>query len=415
MLTDIQLEKYAEVLFWGMQKARVTPLAPGDIVLVRTDIAAMPLAEKVQALLLERGLNPVLRFNPPSALEKGYFTLAGETQLSFIVPGDRELYERLDGLVSLLAPDSITHLKDVPPTRIATFSVARKYLRDILDRREAVRQFGWTLCLMPTSALAENSGLSEPDYAAQIVRAAYLDDQDPVAAWERVFLQAQGVKNWLNAMDVDHYHVQSASTDLQIHPGQHRRWIGVSGHNIPSFELFLSPDHRLTEGVYHADQPSYRSGNLVRGVTLEFRNGKARVTGAEQGQDFVRAQLDMDPGASRLGEFSLTDRRFSRISAFMAHTLFDENFGGEHGNCHVAVGASYTDTYAGDPAELTEERKKELGFNDSALHWDLVNTEPKKVTAVLRDGTSEVIYADGMFTLPEPATLHRGPGAPGHR
>ena len=401
MLTDIQLEKYARVLFWGMQKARVTPFAPGDIVLIRTDLAALPLAEKMQALVLEKGLNPVVRMNPPSGLEKGYFSLAGAEQLSFVVPGDRELYDHLGGLASLLAPDSITHLKDIPPTKIATFSLARKYLRDILDRREAVREFGWTLCLMPTPALAENSGLSLDAYTAQIVRAAYLDDADPVAAWERIFNQAEGVKAWLNAMDVEFYHVESASTDLRVFPGQSRRWIGVSGHNIPSFELFMSPDHRLTEGVYHADQPSYRSGNLVSGVTLEFAEGKARVVRADQGEEFVRSQLEMDPGACQLGEFSLTDRRFSRIDAFMAHTLFDENFGGEHGNCHVAVGASYADTYAGDPAELTEEHKKELGFNDSALHWDLVNTEPKKVTAFLRDGTKTVIYENGMFAMPE--------------
>ena len=400
MLTEIQLENYAKVLFWGMQKARVTPFAPGDIVLIRTDIAALPLAEKMQALVLKQGLNPVLRMNPPSALEKGYFSLAGQEQLSFVIPGDRELYERLGGLVSLLAPDSITHLKDIPPTKIATFSLARKYLRDILDKRESTREFGWTLCLMPTPALAENAALSMEDYTAQIVRASYLDEPDPVAAWEGIFQQAEGVKEWLNGMDVDHYHVQSASTDVRIYPGQSRRWIGVSGHNIPSFELFMSPDHRLTEGTYHADQPSYRSGNLVSGVTLEFSEGKARVVSADQGEEFVRSQLEMDPGACQLGEFSLTDKRFSRISAFMAHTLFDENFGGENGNCHVAVGASYADTYAGDPAELTEERKKELGFNDSALHWDLVNTEPKKVTAFLRDGTKTVIYEDGMFAMP---------------
>jgi aminopeptidase len=400
MLSDLQLDNYARVLFWGMQKARVTPFAPGDIVLVRTDLAALPLAEKMQALILARGLNPVLRITPPSALEKCYFGLSGQEQLSFVVPGDRELYEHLDGMASLLAPDSITHLKDVPPTKIATFSLARKYLRDILDKREAARQFGWTLCLMPTSALAENAGLTPKDYAAQIVRASYLDEADPVATWEGIFLRAQGVKEWLNSMDVDHYHVRSASTDLKIHPGRSRCWIGISGHNIPSFELFISPDHRLTEGTYHADQPSYRSGNLVRSVTLEFSEGKATVTGADQGEQFVRSQLEMDPGACQLGEFSLTDKRFSPINAFMAHTLFDENFGGKHGNCHVAVGASYADTYAGDPKELTDERKKELGFNDSALHWDLVNTEPKKVTAFLHDGTKMVIYEDGMFTMP---------------
>jgi aminopeptidase len=401
MLNETQLHKYAEVLFWGMQKARVTPFAPGDIVLIRTDLSALPLAEKMQELVLEKGLNPVVRTMPPSGLEKGFFSLAGQEQISFVVPGDRELYENLSGLISLLAPDSITHLKDIPPAKIAGFSLARKYLRDILDSREARREFGWTLCLMPTPALAENSGLDLQAYTEQIVRAAYLDDPDPVAAWEAIFSQAEGVKAWLNAMDVEFYHVQSASTDLKVFPGKSRRWIGVSGHNIPSFELFLSPDHRLTEGVYHADQPSYRSGNLVSGVTLEFDGGRAQVRSAEQGEDFVRSQLQMDDGACRLGEFSLTDRRFSRIDAFMAHTLFDENFGGENGNCHVAVGASYADTYDGDPAELTGELKRELGFNDSALHWDLVNTEPKKVTAFLRDGTKTVIYENGMFAMPE--------------
>ena len=67
----------------------------------------------------------------------------------------------------------------------------------------------------------------------------------------------------------------------------------------------------------------------------------------------------------------------------------------------MAVGSSYADTYAGSPEELTAERKKELGFNDSALHWDLVNTEPKTVTAMLQGGGSTVIYEDGMFRVPD--------------
>lgn len=400
MLTDIQLAKYAQVLFWGMQKARITPFATGDVVLIRTDLAALSLAEKVQTLLLQQGINPVLRINSPSNLEKGFYAAADDHQLSFVVPGDKDLYENLDGLISLLAPDSITHLKSVPPKKIATFSLARKYLRDILDHREAAKEFGWTLCLMPTTALAENSGMNLDEYTAQIVRAAYLDDEDPVAAWEGIFRNATGVKNWLNDMEVQYYHVRSASTDLRVYPGEKRRWIGVSGHNIPSFELFMSPDCRLTKGTYHADQPSYRSGNLVSGVTLEFQAGRCTLKHADQGGDFVRSQLEMDHGACQLGEFSLTDKRFSRINAFMAHTLFDENYGGENGNCHVAVGASYADTYAGDQTDLTSKRKDELGFNDSALHWDLVNTEPKTVDAVLKNGTSVTIYKDGMFTCP---------------
>ena len=82
----------------------------------------------------------------------------------------------------------------------------------------------------------------------------------------------------------------------------------------------------------------------------------------------------------------------------MANTLYDENFGGPHGNCHLALGSSYSDTYDGDPGRLTKDRKERLGLNDSALHWDLVNTEDKTVTAHLKTGEHTVIYEKGKFT-----------------
>ena len=81
----------------------------------------------------------------------------------------------------------------------------------------------------------------------------------------------------------------------------------------------------------------------------------------------------------------------------MANTLFDENFGGTQGNCHIALGASYADTFSGNPSELTAARKKKLGFNQSAIHWDIINTEKKRVTATLTTGKKKVIYENGMF------------------
>ena len=135
----------------------------------------------------------------------------------------------------------------------------------------------------------------------------------------------------------------------------------------------------------------------MEGVNLTFNEGVVTDIKAEKGETFTQKQLNMDKGARRVGEFSLTDKRFSKIDRFMASTLYDENFGGNNGNCHLAVGASYSDTYDGDPSTLTEESKERLGFNDSALHWDLVNTEPKTVTAHLKSGKQVVVYEDGMF------------------
>jgi aminopeptidase len=330
-------------------------------------------------------------------MERGFYERANSRQLVFMAPGTKELYENLSGSIFLHAPDSLTHLRGVDSKRIGKTAVAMKVLRDILTVREEQGLFGWTLCMFPTEELARQAGLTLKQYESQVVRACYLNTKDPVAEWKKIFRQAVAIKDWLNGLDAKRFHVESDHTDLWVTPGKHRRWLGVSGHNIPSFELFLSPDWRGTEGVYYANQPSFRTGNRVEGVRLEFKRGKAVGIDAKKGRDFVQKQAAMDKGASRIGEFSLTDKRFSRINKFMANTLYDENFGGQYGNCHVALGASYSDTFDGDPATLTRKRKAELGFNDSALHWDLVNTENKRVTALLASGDSVVIYDGGRF------------------
>lgn len=397
MLTRSQLEKYADVLLWGLRTARKGNFKKNDVILVQYDPPASGLAEILQAKILDTGMNPVMRPGITFTMERNFFEKAGKSQLVFLAPGDRQLYENINGRIFLRAPESLTHLRDVDPARIGKALVARKIYRDIMNRREEKGLYSWTLCSMPTAELARQAKLSIRQYTSQIIRACYLDKGDPVGEWNSIYRNVSGIKKWLNSLPVKHLHVQSKNTDIRITPGEKRKWLGISGHNIPSFELFLSPDWRGTEGTYYADQPSFRSGNYVEGVRLTFRKGSVVGIEARTGLDFVRKQLMMDAGAKRVGEFSLTDRRFSRIDRFMADTLFDENFGGKYGNCHLAVGASYSDTYAGSPAELTKAKKDKMGFNDSALHWDLVNTEKKTVTAHLASGKKIIIYDNGIF------------------
>lgn len=397
MFTQDELKKYAETLWWGLSTARTNPYKPGDFILLRFDTHAIPLAEVMFDLLIEKGMNPVPRQNMTSNMELSFYGKGNDSQLTDIPAGDKEFVDNLHGLISLIAPASLTHLQNVDPKRIGMSAVARKFMRDIMEKNEQRGDFGWTLCVYPTEALAESAGLSMAQFKDQVIKACFLDTDNPPAKWDEIFNEAEKVKAWLNGLNIEHMNVKSENTDLIVVPGKDRRWLGVSGHNIPSFEIFLSPDWRGTEGIYYADQPSFRSGNFVEGVRLTFEKGIAVKTEAKTGEDFVTKQLTLDEGANRLGEFSLTDRRFSKINAFMANTLFDENFGGPNGNCHVAVGASYSDTYAGDQSTLDAAKKEELGFNDSALHWDLVNTEEKTVTATLKGGEELVIYKDGEF------------------
>lgn len=397
LLTEIQLQRYVDVLLWGLKTSRHKKFKKNDIILIRYDFKAQRLAEMLYARILELGLQPIQRANATSHMEHSFYSLSQNRQLSFIPPGDQELASHLNGSIHLFAPDSLTHLSDIDSARIGKAIIARKFLRDISNQREEAGLYGWTLCMLPTRELSRHAGLTPAEYAEQIVKACFLDQTDAVAQWQAIYHRAKGLKSWLNRKKVRFFHIESEHIDLEIYPGEQRRWVGISGHNIPSFELFLSPDGRQTRGVYFSDQPSYRSGNYVANVRLEFEKGCAVKISAETGEDFVVKQLAMDKGASRIGEFSLTDKQFSRIDRFMANTLYDENFGGEHGNCHVALGSSYSETYSGK-ARLDKALKQKLGFNDSALHWDLVNTENKRVVAHLHGGRRETIYENGCFT-----------------
>lgn len=398
MFTKLQNEKYADVMIWAMQAARRNgKFKKYDTVLLRTDTAALPLAEAIYKKLLAARFNVVTRIMVPENFSKAFYGQSDNKQLSFLPPGEKEFQGGINGLIALHAPQDLTHLKNVDPARIAKNAVARKPVREILDEREQKGLFSWTLCNYPTEELAGRAGLTVKEYANQIVRACFLNEKDPVKKWKEVTKQINEIGAWLTSLPIDTLRVESEHMDFEVLLGEQRRFIAGGGCNIPSFEIFTSPDWRGTRGVYFADLSSYRSGNYVKGVRLEFKNGRVVKADAEQGAEFVRKMVAMDRGAAQIGEFSLTDRRFSKINKFMADILFDENFGGQYGNCHVAIGSSYADTFSGPQSKLDKKMKEKLGFNDSSLHWDLINTENKRVTARLKDGSTQVVYEKGQF------------------
>jgi len=157
MLTKRQLDKYSDVLLWGLKAARKEKFKKGEIVLVRFDLLAIKLAEFLQSKLLDMGMNPVLRPGLTPLMEHNFYEKAGSKQLVFIGPWEKELCKNLNGSIFLHAPESLTHLSDIDPKKIGKATVARKQLREILQKREDKRKYGWTLCMMPTEELAKQA------------------------------------------------------------------------------------------------------------------------------------------------------------------------------------------------------------------------------------------------------------------
>ena len=174
--------------------------------------------------------------------------------------------------------------------------------------------------------------------------------------------------------------------------------LAAGGAIFQSFEIFTSPDWRGIEGHIAFDLPLFRYGQIISDIALDIRNGHVVKATAARNEPLLRELLSQT-NADKIGEFSLTDRRFSRINRFMAETLFDENFGGTFGNTHLAVGRAYHDACSLDISKMGAEDFDRLGYNDSPEHTDMIATTDRTVTATLTDGSSVVIYEGGEFRI----------------
>jgi len=393
------LRQYAKVLLWALNSRKKNGLKNKDIVIIKYDYLATPLAEALFALLIEKHLHPVMETGLTPAMRAELYINSSYGQLTFHPPGKEELYSQASGVIRIHAPEEIEAMTEIDPRSIMeNRNASRTYLQTI-EKRKLHGKLAWTECVYPTPALAEKSSLSIDDYTSRLMRACYLNMPDPAREWQKISERTNEIARWLTSMDIKTIRMQSELCDLFFSPGENRRWQGAAGENIPGYEIYISPDCRTVNGIYFADLPSLYMDKATYGVQIEFMDGIAMRTKAMGGEKLLLDQLRMDGGARRVGEFALTDASISRVDHFMAQTILDENFGGEHGSCHIALGQSLSETFAGPPEILDKMMMDSLGFNTSSIHWDLVNTEEKKVTANLADGKKVTIYENGRFKL----------------
>ncbi|HVM73284.1 MAG TPA: aminopeptidase [Candidatus Paceibacterota bacterium] len=401
------LERYADVLV-NFALGGGVGIKKGEVVRVTAHESAKPLFRAVLCAITKAGGQAVSNYLPDDVssgngynITRDFYELAKPEQLDFF-PSKlmRGMIDQIDHSVFILSDADMQSLVGIDPKKIMRRGIAVKPARDWQNEKEHKGRFTWTIALYGTPAMAHEAGLSLDEYWSQIIKACYLDEIKPIAKWKDTYKKLERYRKALNALapKTDRLHIEGADVDLWIKLGEKRQWLGGSGRNIPSFELFTSPDRRGTEGWIRFNQPLYRYGNKIEGIELHFKNGKVIKSSAKTNEKLLKEMI-ATPGADMVGEFSLTDKRFSRITRFMAETLFDENIGGPQGNTHIALGMSYKDTYAGNVAKLTAAQATKLGYNDSSVHTDIISTTQRTVTVHLKDGSTKVIYKNGEFTL----------------
>ena len=396
------LERYARLLVefalgWGRGIER------GDVVGVTGSESCKPLYIEACKAVWRAGGHVIHGFMPSEDehgdLQRAFYELASDEQLDFLPETyARALLDQVDHDLMIWSPSKPRSLDGIDPAKQMRREQSRLAVRLWEQEKENRGEYSWTVASYGTPGMAAEADMPIEEYWAQIIKACFLDQEDPVSRWREVRSTINVTRDRLNTLAIDRLHVLGPDADLRITLGEQRQWKDGVGANLPSFEIFTSPDGRGTEGWIRFSEPLYAFGSLIKGVELEFRGGRVARAMAAENEPLLHEMIATE-NADRVGEFSLTDARLSRIDRFMADTLYDENVGGPFGNTHLALGNAYQDTYDGDAAALGGEDWERLGFNQSAIHTDIVSTSDRTVTAVLRDGSERVIYAGGEFQL----------------
>jgi aminopeptidase len=397
------LENYAKVLVrFALSGGK--GIKKGDVVRLIASESAKPLFIEIRKEIYRAGGHVVSTYLPDDDdrynASRDFYELATGAQLDFfpekLLKG---MIDQIDHQIYIIAEASKISLHGVDPKKIMRAGKAMKPFIDWRNEKENNGKFTWTIGMYGTQAMADEVGLSLEAYWKEIIKACYLDDKDPIKKWKGIYKELGMYQKKLNALPEDtRLHITGEDSDLWITLGKKRKWVAGSGRNIPSFEIFTSPDWRGTEGWIRFNQPLYRYGSVIKGIQLWFKNGKVVKATADHNEDILKAMIK-SPNADKVGEFSLTDKRHSRITQVMGETLYDENMGGPQGNTHIALGNAYHDCYTGDPSKNSKKDWEQLGYNDSPVHTDIISTAKRTVTAHFPDGKTTVIYHNGKFVL----------------
>jgi aminopeptidase len=360
MLCDMH-ERYADLLV-----GYCTGVRPGDVVSINVGSEALPMARAVTRATLRAGGRPLLRIGYPQ-FDADLVALASDDYLASEPTVELEEIRRTDVYIRVDAPADPRALQAVDKSRVARLAKQRESVV-----RHRVEHTRWVGTLYPTVAAAVAAGMGLDDFEAFVFGAMYLDEPETALHWRALReLQASLIERLARARRL---RVVGDGTDLSLSVAG-RAWINSDGQrNMPSGEVFTGPVEDSAEGYIHFDVPSSVAGALVRGVRLRFEGGVVVEASAEQGEDLLLAQLDVDGGARRLGEVGIGTN--AKIQRAILHTLFDEKIGG---TLHLALGRSYPESG---------------GTNESSIHWDLI-TDLRRGGRIELDG--EPFQVDGRF------------------
>jgi aminopeptidase len=333
-----------------------------------------------RALIESPASDEVLSWTPPWLLSRER-TLGDERAAVVALTGDAE-------------PDLLSDLPGERVGKARMVELAAETARQVNERLG-----NWTVIGVPNAGWARQM-FGEPDVDRLwelVEHCVRLDEDDPVAAWRDHVASLGRRAAALDRLGIDTLRFQGPGTDLTVGLLPESRWQGVESEtaaglryvaNMPTEEVYTTPDLRRTEGFVAATMPLVVYGTIVRGLRVQFHEGKIVQVDADDGADVIRGQLATDARAPFLGEVALVDgtSRIGQTGLTYFDTLYDEN-----ATCHIAYGGAYAEAVEGGLID---------GVNESSVHTDFMIGGPEvAVDAITRDGAVVPLLRENSWQL----------------
>jgi aminopeptidase len=394
-----RLERYADLIVnFGVN------VQPGQILDLGSGLGKEELTRAITASAYKRGAKFVdVNYWDPW-LKRVRVQYAADDVLDFVPSwyGERtlQLGEERAATILLSGPLAPHLYDDLDPGRLGrdVFPRIKEWTKVINERT-----VNWCIVPGPSAKWAE---LVYPDAEPgdaleklweQVLHVCRMDEPDPQAAWRARSDALKGVAQRLTERRFDAIQLEGGGTDVTIGLLPTSRWVGggeetVDGifhmANLPTEEVFTTPDPERTEGIVRSTKPLFSQGRIITGLTVRFEGGRAVQIDADSGAETLRELASQDDGGNRLGELALVDRegRIGPLDTVFYDTLLDENAAS-----HVALGSAY------EAAVAPEEFDR---INRSSVHVDfMIGSTEVDVTGITREGDRVPVLRQSVWQI----------------
>ncbi len=393
-MNDERLERYAELA------VRVgANVQPGQAVFVQPLVEHAELGRALVRQAYKAGASYVHLLYGDEHIRRAMIELGPDSALTYSPPWEITLTEAAAGnaTIGTTGKPEPQLLADLDGERIGR--AIKTQIAEIYQRQHRENTVNWCGVGAPNEGWARQV-FGEPDVERLWEKVAFcmrLDEVDPAAAWREHLDRLDTRAASLTALRPDALHYRGPGTDLTIGLLQSARWGSarfrtaggiVYVANMPTEEIFTTPDSRRADGTIRSSKPLSLNGQIIRGLEFTFENGRIVGVEAEQGAELVRSQIATNENADRLGEVALvtSESRVGQSGTLFFDTLFDEN-----ATCHIAYGMGLPYAFDGEPDPAT---------NVCNIHVDFMVGGPElDVDAVLADGTEVPLIRDETWQL----------------